>query len=65
MLLSDLTFEMYNSLIENTALWNQKMESILHQENLPEGRLSRFTYGSNIVYSYNNELVIKLYPSFF
>jgi hygromycin-B 7''-O-kinase len=65
MLLSDLTYEQYKSLNEERSYWDSKMVGIIKKENLPEGCLTRFSYGSNIVYSYNSELVIKLYPSYF
>lgn len=65
MLLSDLTYEQYKSLNEDSSYWSSKMKGIIKKENLPEGCLARFSYGSNIVYSYNSELVIKLYPSYF
>lgn len=65
MLLSDLSYEQYKSFNEENSFWNSKMIGICQQENLPKGRLTRFSYGSNIVYSHNGELVIKLYPSFF
>jgi hygromycin-B 7''-O-kinase len=63
--LSDLTYENFQSLNEDSPFWDQKMNLIVQQENLPEGALTRFSYGSNIVYSYNHELVIKLFPSYF
>lgn len=65
MLLSDLTYEQYKSLNENTNFWDRKISGIIDQENMPEGSLSRFSYGSNIVYSYNNEFVVKLYASYY
>ena len=65
MLLSDLTYEQYKSFVEDRDFWDGKMLGIINQENLPEGCLSRFSHGSNIVYSYNSELVVKLYPSYF
>ncbi|MEW9052494.1 MAG: aminoglycoside 3'-phosphotransferase/choline kinase family protein [Neobacillus sp.] len=64
MLLSDLTYEDYQSLFEDRDFWDMKMLGIIKQENLPKGSLSRFSYGSTIVYSYHHELVIKLYPSY-
>ncbi|MBE4906457.1 aminoglycoside 3'-phosphotransferase/choline kinase family protein [Bacillus luteolus] len=65
MLLSDLKYEEYKLLNEDNSFWDRKMIAIIQQENISEGRLTRFSYGSNIVYSYNGELVIKLYPSYF
>ncbi|QOR68073.1 phosphotransferase [Cytobacillus suaedae] len=65
MILSDLTYEQYQTLNEDNGFWESKMIGIRQQENLPEGSLTRFSYGSNIVYSYKGELVIKLYPSYF
>ncbi len=65
MLLSNLTYEQFQSINEDSSFWERKMIGIIQQENIPEGSLTRFSYGSNIVYSYNGELVIKLYPSYF
>jgi hygromycin-B 7''-O-kinase len=63
--LSELTYDQYKSLDDKTSFWDSKMLGIIEQENLPEGCLTRFSEGSNIVYSYNRKLVIKLYPSYF
>jgi hygromycin-B 7''-O-kinase len=63
--LSQLTYETYKTLVEDTSFWDKKLEAIVRQENLPKEKFSRFSYGSNIVYSLNHELVIKLFPSYF
>ncbi|WP_066309025.1 phosphotransferase family protein [Bacillus sp. FJAT-29814] len=63
--LSDLTYKQYKTIVEDTAFWDRKIADIISKENLPEGKVSRFSYGSNIVYSYNQKLVIKLFPSYF
>ncbi|MCM3764474.1 phosphotransferase family protein [Neobacillus niacini] len=65
MRLSELTYDQYKTIVEDTAFWDRKIADIIRKENLPEGKLSRFSYGSNIVYSLNHELVIKLFPSYF
>jgi hygromycin-B 7''-O-kinase len=64
-LLSVLTYEQYKSIENDNVFWGNKINEIVRKEALPKREMTRFSFGSNIVYSYNHELVIKLYPSFF
>lgn len=61
----ELTLEKYESLAEDNVFWEKKINEIIKLEGLEAQKITRFKYGSSIVYSYNSEYVIKLYPIFY
>lgn len=58
------SFEEFEQLKLNSTMFEEVMEEILANHHLPLKPLELFSEGTNIVFSYDNNLVIKLYPSF-
>lgn len=49
---------------KNDTLWDEVIQTILHQENLQYDTFSRFPMGGNIVYEMDNQMVLKLFAPF-
>ncbi|WP_058533848.1 aminoglycoside phosphotransferase family protein [Legionella saoudiensis] len=58
------SFEELEVLKQDTKLFENVIRKILAQHNLPFNALTLFSEGSNIVFSCDNKLVIKLFPPF-
>lgn len=56
------SFEEFEELKQNYKLFEDVVKTILVQHNLPVKSLTLFSEGTNIVFSYDNKLVIKLFP---
>ncbi|MDR3502807.1 MAG: aminoglycoside 3'-phosphotransferase/choline kinase family protein [Legionella sp.] len=56
------SFEEFEALKQNHELFEDVVRTILVQHNLPLKSLRPFSEGTNIVFSYDNKLVIKLFP---
>lgn len=56
------SFEEFEYLKLNHDIFENAVKKILLQHNLPLKSLMLFSEGTNIVYAYDNKLVIKLYP---
>lgn len=65
MQLAELTAPDYEGLKWDTVFWDQKVRQIMNNENLKNVEIRRFSYGAAVVYSLNEEYVLKLYPAFY
>ncbi|MED1201768.1 aminoglycoside phosphotransferase family protein [Heyndrickxia acidicola] len=65
MQLSELNAYEYEKWKDNTVFWDQKVRQIKIKENILKGKIRKFSYGAAVVYSLNEEYVLKLYPAFF
>ncbi|UPM53544.1 aminoglycoside phosphotransferase family protein [Gottfriedia acidiceleris] len=59
-----ITKEKYRIMREKNCFWEGKIRKICELEKIDYEKLTRFSYGGNIVFSINGEIVIKLYPSY-
>lgn len=59
-----ITKEKYRIMREKNCFWEGKIERIVNQENIEFEKLTRFTYGGNIVFSVDGKLVVKLFPAY-
>ncbi|WP_121609885.1 phosphotransferase family protein [Mesobacillus foraminis] len=62
--LSKIDVQLFDLYRNQDQFWQAKLKGILSKEQLPPAPLTRCSHGSTIVYSYNKEYAIKLYPSF-
>lgn len=58
------SFEEFETLKQNSNTFKHVVREILVRHHLPLSPLTSFSEGSNIVFSYEDRLVIKLYPPF-
>lgn len=58
------SFEEFEQLKLSSTFFEKVMEEILTNHHFPLKPLALFSEGTNIVFSYDNNLVIKLYPPF-
>jgi hygromycin-B 7''-O-kinase len=65
MQLAELNASDYEGFKWNMVFWDQKVRQIIKKENLTNGEIRRFSYGSAVVYSLNEEYVLKIYPAFY
>jgi|GEM_PF-2658341 len=59
-----ITKEKYKIMREKNCFWEGKIRKICELEKIDYKKLTRFSYGGNIVFSIDGEIVIKLYPSY-
>jgi hygromycin-B 7''-O-kinase len=59
-----ITKEKYRVMRTKNCFWEGKVERIATIENIEFDKLTRFSYGGNIVYSIDGKFVLKLYPSY-
>ncbi|MGG0177043.1 aminoglycoside phosphotransferase family protein [Gottfriedia acidiceleris] len=59
-----ITKEKYKIMREKNCFWEGKIRKICELEKIDYEKLTRFSYGGNIVFSIDGEIVIKLYPSY-
>ncbi|WP_335872433.1 phosphotransferase [Bacillus sp. 2205SS5-2] len=64
MKLSEIQPQQYEQLHSEHSYWDEKIKAIAQKEQLPFETLCRFSYGGTIVYSLDERVVIKLFPSF-
>lgn len=56
------SFEQYEQLKSNVDFLKEMAQAVIRQHQLPVGSLELFFGGANIVFSYNQNYVIKIYP---
>ena len=56
------SFEQYEQLKSNVDLIKEIAQAVISRHQLPAGSLELFSDGTNIVFSYNQHYVIKIYP---
>ncbi|PGS52270.1 phosphotransferase [Bacillus sp. AFS041924] len=59
-----ITKEKYKIMRGKNCFWEGKIQKICRLENIKFEKLTRFSYGGNIVFSADGQIVIKLYPSY-
>jgi len=59
-----ITKEKYRVMRQKNCFWEGKISKIATLENIKFEKLTRFTFGGNIVYSIDGKLVVKLFPSY-
>ncbi|SFD52107.1 aminoglycoside 3'-phosphotransferase/choline kinase family protein [Bacillus sp. UNCCL81] len=59
-----ITKEKYKIMREKNCFWEGKIRKICELEKIDYEKLTRFSYGGNIVFSIDGDIVIKLYPSY-
>ncbi|MGG2026296.1 aminoglycoside 3'-phosphotransferase/choline kinase family protein [Gottfriedia sp. S16(2024)] len=59
-----ITKDKYKIMREKNCFWEGKIRKICELEKVDYEKLTRFSYGGNIVFSIDGEVVIKLYPSY-
>ncbi|MFF2877945.1 aminoglycoside phosphotransferase family protein [Gottfriedia sp. NPDC057991] len=59
-----ITKDKYKIMREKNCFWEGKIRKICELEKIDFEKLTRFSYGGNIVFSIDGEMVIKLYPSY-
>ncbi len=56
------SFEQYEKFKSNVDLLKELAQAVVNRHQLPVGSLELFSEGTNIVFSYNQDYVIKIYP---
>lgn len=59
-----ITKDKYKIMREKNCFWEGKIRKICELEKIGFEKLTRFSYGGNIVFSVDGQIVIKLYPSY-
>ncbi|WP_088012165.1 aminoglycoside phosphotransferase family protein [Gottfriedia acidiceleris] len=59
-----ITKDKYKIMREKNCFWEGKVRKICELEKIDYEKLTRFSYGGNIVFSVDGQIVIKLYPSY-